>query len=52
VGEKHGMIIDVDLQGPSVDQEGGGEEIQVGEQEFPGRRVWSRRTRGCNRQAY
>jgi len=35
VGEKHGMIIDVDLQGPSVDQEGGGEEIQVGEQEFP-----------------
>jgi len=29
------VIIDVDLQGPAVGQEGGGEEIQVGEQEFP-----------------
>ena len=32
--EKHGVIIDVDLQGPAVVQESGGEEIQVGEQEF------------------
>jgi hypothetical protein len=28
------VIIDVDLQGPSVGQERGGEEIQVGEQQF------------------
>jgi hypothetical protein len=34
LGEKHGVIIDVDLQGPSVGQESGGQEIQVGEQEF------------------
>jgi len=34
LGEKHGVIIDVDLQGPSVGQERGGEEIQVGEQQF------------------
>ena len=35
VGEKHGMIIDVNLQGPAIDQESGRQEIQVGEQEFP-----------------
>lgn len=35
LGEKHGVIIDVNLQRPAVGQEGGGEEIQVGEQEFP-----------------
>ena len=34
LGEKHGVIIDVDLQRPAVSQESGGEEIQVGEQEF------------------
>ena len=34
-GEKHGVIIDVDLQGPTVGQQSGGEEIQVGEEEFP-----------------
>ena len=28
------MIVDVDLQGASVGQEGGGEEIQVGQEEF------------------
>ena len=35
LGEKHGVIIDADLQRPVVSQESGGEEIQVGEQEFP-----------------
>jgi len=35
VGEEHGVIIDVDLQGPTIGQERGGEEIQVGEQKFP-----------------
>ena len=34
LGEKHGVIIDVDLQRSAVSQESGGEEIQVGEQEF------------------
>src|SRR5580704_4565600 len=34
LGEKHGVVIDVDLQGPSVGQESSGEEIQIGEQEF------------------
>ena len=34
LGEKHGVIIDVDLQRPTVGQESGGQEIQVGEQEF------------------
>ena len=34
VGEKDGVIIDVDLQGAAVGQESGGEEIEVGEQEF------------------
>lgn len=32
--EKHGVIIDVDLQRPSVAQERGGEEIEVGQEEF------------------
>ena len=35
VREKHGMIIDVNLQRAAMGQERGGEEIQVGEQEFP-----------------
>ena len=35
VGEKHGVKIDVDLQGPAIGQERGGKEIQVGEQKFP-----------------
>ena len=34
LGEEHGVIIDVDLQRSAVSQESGGEEIQVGEQEF------------------
>ena len=34
LGEKHGVIIDVDLQRTAVDEEGGGEEIEVGEEEF------------------
>ena len=33
-GEKQGVIIDVDLQWATVGQEGGGQEIKVGEQEF------------------
>ena len=32
--EKDGVIIDVDLQGASVDQERGGEELQIGQEEF------------------
>ena len=32
--EEHGMVIDVDLQGSSVAQERGGQEIKVGQQEF------------------
>ena len=32
--EKDGVIIDVNLQRPAVDQEGGGEEIEVGQEEF------------------
>ena len=32
--EKDGMVIDVNLQGSSVDQESGGEEIEVGQEEF------------------
>jgi len=35
LGEKHGVIIDVNLQRPAIGQESGGQEIQVGEQEFP-----------------
>ena len=34
LGEEHGVIIDVELEGAAVSQEGGGEEIQIGEQEF------------------
>ena len=34
VREKDGVIIDVHLQRPSVAQESGGKEIEVGEQEF------------------
>lgn len=34
-GEKEGVIIDVDLERPTVAQESGGEEIEVGEEEFP-----------------
>ena len=34
LGEKHGMIIDVDLQRAAVGQESGREEIKVGEEEF------------------
>ena len=32
--EEHGVIIDVDLQRSAVDQEGGGEEIEIGQEEF------------------
>jgi len=34
LAEKHGVIIDLDLQRSAVSQESGGEEIQVGEEEF------------------
>src|ERR1039458_5627377 len=34
LGEKDGVIIDVDLQRSAVDQESGGEEIEIGEEEF------------------
>lgn len=34
LGEKHGVIINIDLQRSAVSQKGGGQEIQVGEQEF------------------
>ena len=34
LGEEHSMVIDVDLQGSSVAQERGGQEIKVGQQEF------------------
>ena len=32
--EEHGVIIDVDLQRSAVDEESGGEEIEIGEEEF------------------
>ena len=35
LGEEHGVIIDVDLERPAVEEEGGGEEIEVGEEQFP-----------------
>ena len=34
LGEKDGVIIDVDLQRSSVGQESGGEEIEIGQEEF------------------
>ena len=34
LGEEHGMVIDVDLQWSSVTQERGGQEIEVGQEEF------------------
>lgn len=34
-GEKDGVIIDVDLEGTAVGEKGSGEEIEVGEEEFP-----------------
>ena len=34
LGEEHGVIIDIELEGTAVSQEGGGEEIQIGEEEF------------------
>ena len=34
-GEENGVIIDIELQRPSVSQEGRGQEVQVGQQEFP-----------------
>jgi len=34
LGEKDGVIIDVDLQRSAVDQERGGEEIEIGQEEF------------------
>lgn len=34
VGEKEAVVIDVELQGPPVGQEGGGQEVEVGEEEF------------------
>ena len=33
--EKDGVIIDVDLQRTAMEEEGGGEEIEIGQQEFP-----------------
>ena len=35
VGEKDTVVIDIDLQGAAVGQERGGQEVEVGEQEFP-----------------
>jgi len=34
LGEEDGVIIDVDLERSAVDQESGGEEIEIGEEEF------------------
>lgn len=34
MGEKEAVIIDIELQRPSVSQKGGGQEVEVGEQEF------------------
>ena len=34
LGEEHGVIIDVELEGPSVSKKGGRKEIQVGEKKF------------------
>lgn len=34
-GEKDGVIIDVELEGPAMGQEGGGQEIEVRQDEFP-----------------
>jgi hypothetical protein len=34
VGEEETVIIDVELEGPAMGQEGGGEEVKVGEQAF------------------
>ena len=34
LGEEHGVMIDMELEGTAVGQEGGGEEIQIGEQKF------------------
>ena len=35
MGEKETVVIDIDLQGAAVGQERGGQEVEVGEQEFP-----------------
>ena len=35
VGEKETVVIDVDLERASVGQESGGQEVEVGQQEFP-----------------
>ena len=35
MGEKDGVIIDVKLEWPSVGQKGGGQEIKIGQEEFP-----------------
>lgn len=34
LGEEHGVIIDIELERAAVSQESGGEEIQIGEEEF------------------
>ena len=34
LGEEHGVMIDIELEGTAVGQEGGREEIQIGEQKF------------------
>jgi hypothetical protein len=34
LGEEEGVIIDVDLERSAGDQESGGEEIEIGEEEF------------------
>jgi len=42
LGEKEAVVIDVELQGPPVGQEGGGQEIKVGERAARARKFWSR----------
>ena len=42
VGEKDAVVIDVDLERAAVGQEGGGQEVEVGEQEFALIKSWSR----------
>ena len=52
LGEKDGVIIDVDLQRLAVDQESGGEEIQVGQEEFSAIEFGTDEENGNNRRAY
>jgi len=34
VGEEKAVVIDIELQGPAIGQKGGGQEVEVGQQEF------------------